>query len=439
VPQLSYGPSLPRAPTDRPDDEPGTPQIHFVYVLPSDGADRAFDTSGAISNSVASFETWLSTKTQGRTLRVDTSGGSLDISYLRLTRTDAEIASDEPIVTGLHNDLVASGFDTPNKIYAIYYDGTSSTACGTGEWPGNYVALYLKGLPQGPVPCDSNPFAGAGGMPAYREFSMLHELMHAHGIVAPCAPNYQQVGPGGHVADDANDLMWAGTGSWVPSGWASVYLDKGNDDYFRAPIPGCVDLDESPYLTPEQTFADVPPSHPFYDEIEELHALGITNGCGTNQAGQPIYCPDQPVTRRDMAVFIVRALGLTPLDSPMPTFADVPAGMFGYGQVERFFAQGITTGCAASPARYCPLATVTRRDMAVFIVRAKGLSPLDPSTPTFADIPASMFGFGQVERFYEQGITTGCAASPLRYCPLAVVDRKAMAAFLVRAFGPAPG
>ncbi len=386
---------------------------------------------------MSSFQTWLLAKTPGRALRVDTYNGSLDVSFLRLARTDAEIASDESIVTSLHTELVAAGFYTPDKIYAIYYDGTAETSCGSGEWPGNYVALFLRGLPDGPVPCNSNSLAGPGGMPTYLEFAMLHELMHAHGIVAPCAPNYQQAGPGGHVADDADDLMWAGTGFWVPDGWGSVYLDKGNDDYFRAPIPGCVDLDDSPYLTPGQTFADVPPSHPFYREIEELHTLGITNGCGTDGGGRPIFCPDQPVTRRDMAVFVVRALGLPPLDAPSPTFADVPASMFGYGQVERFSELGITTGCdAGPPRRYCPLAPVTRRDMAVFIVRAKGLAPLASGTPTFADVPASMFGFGQVERFYEQGITTGCAVSPLRYCPFDAVDRKAMAAFLVRAFGP---
>ncbi len=43
--------------------------------------------------------------------------------------------------------------------------------------------------------------------------------------------------------------------------------------------------------------------------------------------------------------------------------------------------------------------------MAVFIVRAKGLTPLISPTPTFTDVPASMFGYGHVERFYEQGIT----------------------------------
>jgi hypothetical protein len=192
-------------------------------------------------------------------------------------------------------------------------------------------------------------------------------------------------------------------------------------------------------FTATPTFADVPPSNPFYEHIEQLYDLGVTQGCGTS-GGLLIYCPNQRVTRRDMAVFIIRSLNLTPLLSAVPTFADVPAGMFGYGHVERFYELGITTGCAVGPPRlFCPLDTITRRDMAVFIVRSKNLTPLSSTVPTFADVPAGMFGYGHVERFYEQGITTGCAVGPPRlFCPLDFVDRKAMAAFLIRAFA-SPG
>jgi subtilisin family serine protease len=186
------------------------------------------------------------------------------------------------------------------------------------------------------------------------------------------------------------------------------------------------------------TFTDSPPWIPLQNYIEQLFKKGTTTGCTAlnPSTGSRNYCPNDTVTRRDMAVFIIRSLGLTELFPAVPTFADVPASMFGWGFVERFYQQGITNGCAINPLRYCPLDNVTRRDMAVFIIRAKGLSELFPAVPTFADVPASMFGWGFVERFYEQGITTGCAVAPLRYCPLDFVDRKAMAAFLIRAFGP---
>lgn len=53
------------------------------------------------------------------------------------------------------------------------------------------------------------------------------------------------------------------------------------------------------------TFADVPPSDPAFQYIEALVAAGITAGCGG-----PNYCPDATLTRRQMAVFLAKALGL---------------------------------------------------------------------------------------------------------------------------------
>jgi hypothetical protein len=53
------------------------------------------------------------------------------------------------------------------------------------------------------------------------------------------------------------------------------------------------------------TFADVPVGHPFHRFVEALYASGITGGCGGGN-----YCPDAPVTRGQMAVFLAGALGL---------------------------------------------------------------------------------------------------------------------------------
>ena len=54
-------------------------------------------------------------------------------------------------------------------------------------------------------------------------------------------------------------------------------------------------------------FNDVPTSHPFFQFIEALYHLGITAGC---QGAPPLYCPDAPLTRGQMAVFLAKGLGL---------------------------------------------------------------------------------------------------------------------------------
>jgi S-layer family protein len=54
------------------------------------------------------------------------------------------------------------------------------------------------------------------------------------------------------------------------------------------------------------SFGDVPTSHPFFQFVEALKASGITGGCGNGTN----YCPDSPLTRGQMAVFLAKALGL---------------------------------------------------------------------------------------------------------------------------------
>jgi len=238
---------LPRVTTDRPDDS-AAPQIHVIYALPSDGADRALDERGTLNDTVASWNAWLASQTGGLNLRLDTSDGMLDTTFVRLPESDAQIEARGAFVRDeLEKQLHALGFNQPQKIYAVYYDGRSSFACGGGAWPpvlpGNVAALYLHGLYNGPVPCDTNPW-GSVGAPRYLEFAMIHEVMHTLGFVPACAPHHTSAG---HVSDSPADLMYAGSASWAPS-----TLDVGHDDYYDAHHPGCLDLSASAYLTSGQ-------------------------------------------------------------------------------------------------------------------------------------------------------------------------------------------
>jgi subtilisin family serine protease len=130
----------------------------------------------------------------------------------------------------------------------------------------------------------------------------------------------------------------------------------------------------TPPTPTRQTFADVPPTYWAYAYIEQFATLGITTGCGTNDAGQRLFCPDRNVTRAEMAVFIDRAKGYgTPPTPKGQTFADVSPDYWAYAFIEQFAQLGITTGCGADGQGrrlYCPDRNVTRAEMAVFIIRA---------------------------------------------------------------------
>ena len=111
-------------------------------------------------------------------------------------------------------------------------------------------------------------------------------------------------------------------------------------------------------------------------------------------------------------------------------FSDVPPTSYYFDAVNIMAAEGVTTGCA--PGLFCPGATLTRAQMAVFIVRGLiGNDNFSYSTiPYFADVPAGSFGFQWIQKLFELGITTGCGNGD--FCPTMVVTRDQMAVFLVR-------
>lgn len=136
----------PRTSTDQPDDEAGS-QVHLVYVVPSDGVDHALDTNGTIDGSIASAETWLASQTNGRTLRLDSFGGTPDISFLRLTQTNAAVAAQGAFVRELvEGALTTAGFNDPNKMYLAWYDGLSTFSCGAAPFRPRYPATPLSSI-----------------------------------------------------------------------------------------------------------------------------------------------------------------------------------------------------------------------------------------------------------------------------------------------------
>jgi hypothetical protein len=226
------------------------------------------------------------------------------------------------------------------------------------------------------------------------------------------------------------------TGQMAGSGTVSFTVGSHTN---TAPRSGTISVAGQTFTVRQGAqFGDVPGGAPLYEEIGKLSAVGITLGCVSGN-----YCPESSVTREQMAIFIVRALGdFNPPTPATATFEDVPNSgptEFSHEFVEKLVSLGITSGCQASPRLYCPTSNVTREQMAIFVVRALGFfNPPTPATATFADVPNSEpteFSHEFVEKFVELGITSGCAAGPPRlYCPTAPVTRRQMAVFLVRAF-----
>jgi hypothetical protein len=161
--------------------------------------------------------------------------------------------------------------------------------------------------------------------------------------------------------------------------------------------------------------------------IEELAAAGITAGCGPGN-----FCPDVPLTRAQMAVFIESALGNTPNTCGGAVFTDVTEASVGpafCGFIEKLAADGITGGCGNG--NYCPNDPVSRGQMAVFIEAAAG-NQGGACGGRFGDVdPLSPF-CGFIERLADDGITGGCGSG--NFCPDNPVTRAQMAVFIAGAF-----
>ena len=136
--------------------------------------------------------------------------------------------------------------------------------------------------------------------------------------------------------------------------------------------------------SPEDMFSDDTGS-PHEHNINALAAAGITMGC--NPPANDWFCPGRPVTRGEMASFLVRGFGYSQ-DPPTDVFVDDAGSLFEI-DINRLAAAGVTTGCDAG--RFCPDVTVPRRQMAVFLARALNLTALVPAprpAPPYPDVGA---------------------------------------------------
>ena len=148
-----------------------------------------------------------------------------------------------------------------------------------------------------------------------------------------------------------------------------------------------------------------------------------------------MYCPENSVTRAQMAIFLEKGMRGSTYTPPAGTgtlFADVPLSYWAVNWIEKLFADGITAGCGAG--NYCPEDPVTRAQMAIFLLRARHGAGYTPTAATgiFADVPTSYWASAWIEQLATEGITAGCGGG--NYCPEDSVTRAQMAVFLVRTF-----
>ncbi len=180
------------------------------------------------------------------------------------------------------------------------------------------------------------------------------------------------------------------------------------------------------------SFTDVPSSSLFYRFVEILLHRGITGGCGaatycpsnpTTRDAMAVFV----LVAKEGAGYVPPACGAT------PAFNDVPVSSGFCRWIEELARRGVVSGCGGG--NYCPGSPVTREQMAIFVLLTLDptLSPPACTTPVFGDVPASSPFCRWIEELARRGVVSGCGGG--NYCPASPVTREQMGVFLSATFG----
>jgi regulation of enolase protein 1 (concanavalin A-like superfamily) len=169
----------------------------------------------------------------------------------------------------------------------------------------------------------------------------------------------------------------------------------------------------------ERTFVDVAPGSSHARAIDEMARSGVTQGCAPRR-----FCPDEKLTRAQMASLMARMLRVAQTDA-VP-FTDVGRTSPHAGNVAALASLDILRGCDTK--RFCPARSVSRAQMASVIARAFGLTA-NGSHPGFSDLTGGVHE-PAVRALAEAGITLGCGGG--RFCGDQPVSRAQFASLLYR-------
>ena len=248
-----------------------------------------------------------------------------------------------------------------------------------------------------------------------------------HGVCMALLRRTRQVRPTGSTG--ATSHVYVKNGSFRTNSLSSTRIpdftitvaDKIDDSWLVRVSPG----NRSTVM-----FSDIRGNAHQYS-IELLKTMGVSNGCGTRNR----YCPRSFTTRAQMAMFLVRAMGEEPIlkkDRSFATFSDVPRSHWAWGYVEKLADLEITKGCTRQS--FCANRTVTRAQMAAFLIRALEETELSDIDPTYMDVSSDHWALGYIEQLKDINLIVDCStAGEGNYCPEGNIRRDALAGWLVKA------
>ena len=194
--------------------------VHWMYALPSDGADRFGTYASTMQTDAEAIDAWWRREDPSRTPRNDLTplpcGQQLDLTSLRMQLPSGALAGDGRF-GAIFNALATGNFQSPFTKYVVYYDGpvAEGDICGQGGSDGSGFGLAV-------VYVQACPSVSTAAVAA-------HELLHTFGAVPNGAPHDCPEPNDGHTCDTESDLMYPFIDT---SPLEAKLLDPGRDDYY---------------------------------------------------------------------------------------------------------------------------------------------------------------------------------------------------------------
>ena len=209
--------------------------VHWVYAIPSDGADGLAALASVMQADAEQIDAWWRGQDPARTLRNDVAsfpcGTQLDVTTVRVARSGAQLSPLQGRFTTIVDAIEQAGLGATSTKYVVYYDGPTDDAnvCGQGgSDPSGFgvAVVYYRS-------CTGVSTAAVAA----------HEVLHSLGAVSRSAPHSCPDG-GGHTCDNEADLMFPSIGG---EPLPSKLLDPDRDDYY-AHAGGWTDTQDSAWL-----------------------------------------------------------------------------------------------------------------------------------------------------------------------------------------------
>lgn len=333
----------------------------------------------------------------------------------------------------------ASGYNTDAPICAtgqapsdLFYDGFES---GTGNW----TFAALAGVNRWQL---DSPLSGYGPTAAHTGLHSLYAddgdpstsdsyAAMTNGITLPAnaylhfAHNYGfETSVGGATLYDGGVLEYSTTGlngTWLDANGLLDGTASPNNGYDGTLTSG------NPLGT-RSAFAD--DSHGYISSRYNLSSLSGQTIRFRWRMGTDSSVADAGWWLDDVRIYTCVT------DPNPPTFADVPFDYWAYDYIESLWDNNFVAGCQSTPTRlYCPDTTLSRAEIAVFVVRGvhgAAYTPADPVSPPFTDVPLGQWYTKWVNQLKVDGYTAGCGSG--NYCPLSGHNRAEASVFFMRMY-----